>query len=74
MTWYANLQVNLNWPESIQYIIVLIFIKKDLFDLNDVFTSYSGYLWTCQDNWVTLNQLSYGLNFFLLEKTWAMLK
>jgi hypothetical protein len=63
-------------PNFIQYVVVLMFIKKNLilsiyFKSNYVFVGYPDYMWTCQKNRVTSNKSTYYFFFFLLEKTLA---
>jgi hypothetical protein len=45
--WHVDWQINLNWPEFIEYILVLIFIKKYnlkyFFKSNYIFISHSSY-------------------------------
>lgn len=53
MTRHVDYQVNSSWPESIQYIFILIFFKNNIlniyFESNHVFTACLNCYWTQVD-------------------------
>jgi hypothetical protein len=74
MTWHVYWQINPDWPESIQYVIISIFIKKNLilniyFKLNYIFINHLVIFWPIK---ITISQslCIWGKNVSARKKYW----